>query len=318
MHNRRSFLKQSSSCASWIMGLAAASPLAVRQAFGQTAERKIVAKESWGRLEEVADGIWALVSTPFETRDFTTVSNGGIIAGKDKVLVIEALNQPKGAKWLAEQAQDLTGRWPTDVVVTHYHSDHSAGSSGYQLEDSETRLWLTTETKTRIEEQNASRNNAPPVLSPVRSIDSTTPMELDLGDRSIRLSSCIGHTSSDVIVEVTDPNVIFCGDLFFNRLVPNYMDAKPNKLKQSVASLERESETLYVPGHGSLASPTDLKIYQDFLAMIEDAVTASHKKGDDAQAAAASFKLPEPYTDWYIFSPQVIPRAFASWYRELG
>jgi nicotinamidase-related amidase len=47
----------------------------------------------------VADNVWALISTPL-SGDRTTLSNGGIIAGRNAVLAIEGFNQPAGAAWL--------------------------------------------------------------------------------------------------------------------------------------------------------------------------------------------------------------------------
>ena len=52
----------------------------------------VVAREPFGNLEKVADGVWALISTPLGGNN-TTVSNGGIIAGKSGVLAIEGFNQ---------------------------------------------------------------------------------------------------------------------------------------------------------------------------------------------------------------------------------
>ncbi|MFK7817766.1 MAG: MBL fold metallo-hydrolase [Planctomycetaceae bacterium] len=313
--SRRQFLQQSS-CAAWVMGLAALDPMRTRAAFAQTAKRKIVAKEKWARLEQVSDGIWAAVSTPFESRDFKTVSNGGIIAGKDRVLVIEAFNSAEGAKWLAEQAKKLTGKWPTDVIVTHYHSDHSAGAGGFKSPETDTRLWLTKETKSLIETKNVRNGNKPELLSKIETVATGKPSVLDLGGRKIEIRNQVGHTPSDVTIEVKEPNVLFCGDLFFNQLVPNYSDAQPTKLKNTVAAFRREKDVLYVPGHGSLAGAKDLVVYREFLDMMEDAARTTHKAGTDAKTAAAEFKLPEAFAKWYIFSPQVIPRAFAAWYRE--
>lgn len=313
---RRQFLQQSS-CAAWVMGLAAASPLGMKAAFAQSAKRKVLAKEKWARLEQVAEGIWAMISTPFETRDFTTVSNGGIIAGKDRVLVVEAFNRPEGAKWLAEKARELTGKWPTDVVITHYHSDHSAGAIGFKREDSQTQLWLTRETRKLITTKNKRGDKTPELLPDIKQLDATKPTKIDLGGKVVELRNQIGHTPSDITIEVKEPNVVFCGDLFFNRLVPNYSDALPTKLKNTVAGFKREKETIYVPGHGSVATPKDLAMYREFLDMMEDAARTAHKAGTDQKAAATAFKLPEKFAKWYIFSPQVIPRAFAAWYREL-
>ena len=93
----------------------------------------IVAEEKFARLEKIEEGVYAMVSTPSfkEGKHFTTVCNGGIIAGDDGVLAIESFMRPEGARWLAEQAQKLVGKWPTNIVSTHYHGDHSSGHRGY-------------------------------------------------------------------------------------------------------------------------------------------------------------------------------------------
>ena len=61
-----------------------------------------------------------------------TVCNGGLVAGADRVVAIDAFLQPAGAAWLAGQAETLLGRPVTDVIVTHFHADHSGGLAGFQ------------------------------------------------------------------------------------------------------------------------------------------------------------------------------------------
>src|SRR3982750_2699156 len=132
--SRRAFIAQSGSCAAHLALAAAVAPDALRNAWARATLGSVVATEPFGSLEKVADGIWALISTPLGG-DSTTVSNGGIIAGRSGVIAIEGFNRPAGAAWLATKSRELTGRWPTHVVVTHYHSDHSNGVAGYVLSD---------------------------------------------------------------------------------------------------------------------------------------------------------------------------------------
>ncbi|MEO7965606.1 MAG: MBL fold metallo-hydrolase, partial [Gemmatimonadaceae bacterium] len=124
MTSRRTFV----SCASHIALVAAVAPRAAQAAWARRVHGPLVAVEPFGRLEKVAEGVWALISTPLT--DPTTVSNGGIIAGRNGVLAIEGFNTPKGAQWIAEQALALTGKRPSHVIVTHYHADHANGVAG--------------------------------------------------------------------------------------------------------------------------------------------------------------------------------------------
>jgi glyoxylase-like metal-dependent hydrolase (beta-lactamase superfamily II) len=130
--DRRIFLGVSGSCAAHLALMAAAAPKSNRGFVGGVTPKRLVAQEPWGRLEQVADGVWALISTPLDG-DRTTLCNGGIIAGSDGALVVESFATPEGASWMAGQTRDLTGRWPSHVVMTHFHGDHTSGLEGYQL-----------------------------------------------------------------------------------------------------------------------------------------------------------------------------------------
>src|SRR5690606_9566481 len=106
--SRRAFLRQTGSCAAHIALAGAVLPPSVRAAWASRPLGRVVAVEPFGRLESVAPGVWALISTPF-SGDRTTLSNGGLIAGSNGVLAIEGFMMPAGAKWLADQAVALTG-----------------------------------------------------------------------------------------------------------------------------------------------------------------------------------------------------------------
>ena len=102
---RRLFVGSLGGCAAHVLwmsaGGGAASRLWAAQPLG-----KVVQTEPWGRLEEVGPGMWAMVSTPLAgprgSDAWRTVCNGGIIAGRDEVLLIEAFATPGGAAWLPD------------------------------------------------------------------------------------------------------------------------------------------------------------------------------------------------------------------------
>lgn len=68
---RRAFLTQHIGCACHIALMAAAMPLAARRALAAESLGPIVAKEKFGTLEKVAEGVWAHVSAPLEGRSPT-------------------------------------------------------------------------------------------------------------------------------------------------------------------------------------------------------------------------------------------------------
>src|SRR5215208_3673009 len=299
--NRREFLGQSGSGASHFALAAVAMPSALRHVWSRRPSGALSAREPFGNLEKVADGVWALVSTQ-ANNDSTTVSNGGIIAGTNGVLAIEGFNRPAGAQWLAGQARELTGRWPSHIVLTHYHSDHANGLVGYVSDTEHPTVHMTARTRALIIERNKPAGLAMTTVNKAVGIDATAPSTLDLGGRVVRLVPRSGHTESDVSVELDDPSIVFSGDLFWNGMFPNYVDATPSKLMASVRAMRRTRDTLYVPGHGALGHPTEYDRYVSLLGEVETAARKAYTAGTPAADAGAKFTVPSSLGEWTLLN----------------
>lgn len=311
---RRDFL---GSCAVHLAAAAALVPCSRRSAWAQSASGRIIAREPFGYLEQVAEGVWALISTPLQGQR-TTLCNGGIIAGKSGVLAIEGFFEPQGAAWLAGKARELTGRWPTHVVVTHFHADHTNGVAGY-LADAAPTIHATAITR------DLTLHKGQPDVARADAMQKSTIVPvamsaaaIDLGGRSARLMTRQGHTPSDVSVELSDPDIVFCGDLVWNAMFPNYVDAIPSDLGRAVRDLRKiGSNTIYIPGHGALARAPELDRYIAVLDEVEQAARRARESGLRAADAASQFSLPKSLGEWALFNPAFFERAFTAWYRQL-
>jgi hypothetical protein len=102
-------------CGAYVAAALAGASLGQRRAFAAESAGEIAAETRFARVEKVAEGAWAVISTP-QGGQFTTVSNGGIVAGNDAVLAIEGFMNPAGATWLRDVAKEIAGRAPTHVV----------------------------------------------------------------------------------------------------------------------------------------------------------------------------------------------------------
>lgn len=160
--DRRAFLAMAGSCAAHLLLALGAGTGAARRLFAATPHAPVALREPWGRLEKLAEGAWALISTPLAGGDqaMRTFSNGGIIAGREGVLVIEGLASEEGARWLAGSARELTGRRPSHVVLTHYHGDHSSGLAGYEAEGGAPEYVSTVATREDLEERSREQGRA--------------------------------------------------------------------------------------------------------------------------------------------------------------
>lgn len=309
--SRRDFLRTSASCAAHVGLVSAFVPFGLRRRWTQ--ERfPVVASEPWARIERIADGVWAVVSTPLEDR--TTLCNGGIIAGRSGVAVIEAFGSDAGAIWVAGQAERLTGRPPTHVILTHYHADHTGGLGG--AKSVAAPAILATEITRDLTRGNEGAPNE--ILNRVTPIDYIRPTELDLGDRSLLIVPRRGHTDSDVTIELSDPSVVFTGDLVWNGMFPNYIDAKPSRLGQAVRLIRAGGAETFVPGHGAIADGEDLDRYLDLLDDVEAASRRAMERGMTAEEAGAEYRLPAAMSDWVLFNPVYFSRAIGAWMAELG
>jgi glyoxylase-like metal-dependent hydrolase (beta-lactamase superfamily II) len=304
-------------CAAHLAVAAAFLPAPLRAAWA-AARGPVVAREPFGALERVADGVWALVSTPLGG-DRTTLSNGGLVAGRSGVLAVEGFNRPEGARWLAEQARTLTGRWPTHVVLTHYHGDHANGVAGYRADGARCAVHATAATRDAVVRNQPADPAREAALREVVLLPHGAPATLDLGARTVRIVPRAGHTASDVSIEIDDADVVFCGDLVWNAMFPNYVDAVPTRLRDSARALRRPGATTrYVPGHGPLAGASELGRYLAVLDEVERAARAAHAGGRSTAEAAAAFALPASLGEWALFNRVFFERAFAAWYRELA
>ncbi|UTW55755.1 MBL fold metallo-hydrolase [Kordiimonas sp. SCSIO 12610] len=292
---------------------------------------KLIDEQSFARLEEIGDGVWAVLSTPvnanggFET---TTLSNAGLIMGDDKVVVYDAFFRPEGAAWLSEHAKKLTGRYPTHVIVSHLHADHCGGLAGFQRGSEGPEIIMTEVTRDLIFEtygKGEPRENEifgrPPIrlLGPTQILhDESKPVSLDLGGRSISIDPLAGHTPSDLAVHISDADIIFASDLVWEGYFPNYVNAVPSKLVPSVKHLFKNGDNLMVSGHGGIAKAKDLDIYLELLEAIDKGAKEAHALGLTAEEGGAIFISPEATKNWIRFNPQYPTIAYQAWYRELG
>lgn len=324
MRSRREFLATATGCVAHLVLNAACAPRGVRARW-TAPQQPTVITTPFARLDAIAENTWALISTPLGG-DRTTFANGGIIAGRTGVVVVEGFYRPAGATWLAEQARALTGRWPTHVVVTHYHVDHASGIPGF-ARDGERPPRLHTTEVTRAAAVSGSgvapqrtdalvRAYADAVLVPA---DGGT--RIDLGDREVVLEPTRGHTASDLIVREEAAGVTFAGDLVWNGMFPNYVDALPSawgsNAARLAAPLRARPSSVLVPGHGGVADAAAMARYRGLLEHIEQVARRGHADGRTAADTAAAFSVPSSLGEWMASRPSV-ERAMTAWWRELS
>lgn len=323
---RRDVLKGTIGCGAYVAMSLGTMGTFGRRLFAQERGEPVV-KKPFARVERLHENIWGVVA--LTAGGMQVVSNSGIIAGKDGVLVVDACNTPDGSRFIADTARKLTGRVPTHVVLTHYHGDHSNGLCGHLEKNPDARLVATKTTRDLLADQAKKPGRGAkeadglilrahtPVLPNALLADDAKPTEVDLGGIRVRLVPRGGHTASDVTVEVVDPRIVWCGDLVFNGLFPNYGDATPSTLWKTCNAFLKDPDVTYVPGHGPITDAKGLTPYLALLQHVEHAARDAHERGVAPADAWRRYEIPDSLGTWKKYRPDVYRFAFQAWAKEL-
>jgi cyclase len=256
------------------------------------------------KLAELAPGVFA--ATDIEGK---AGANAGFVIGDDGVLVIDSFYKAEAAQALLAEIRRRTSLPLRFLVNTHYHIDHVSGNrvfadAGAQvIGQQRMHDWVQSENMKFLgaKATDADRERVQKLLAPQLGYEQT--LQVWLGRRSVLLRSWLGHTGADTVVYVPDAAVMFGGDLFWSRSIPNLIDATVAHWTQS---LERMAEdqgvryTIIVPGHGEVASEAELKEFKNYLLDLREAVAKLQRQGlaGDALRDAALQELNPRYGGW--------------------
>jgi glyoxylase-like metal-dependent hydrolase (beta-lactamase superfamily II) len=264
--SRRKFLAQTS-CFGAFYAVAKLIPLPALTetvlADSRLSQTPIVDK-GFASVRKVGEGLYATISDP--SKGYTTLCNGGFLAGKGAALLIEGFAGPAGASFQMDTLRTVSQVPVKAALDTHYHFDHSMGNSFYGANG--VPLWAHAATAKRIVDNysplqgldqgtalgpyqkrvadaksDTERQHAQSDLNAVTSVFMTAnsnvlalpnhpidpaklPMTIDLGGLSAVLESYPGHSGTDIIVRVPQQNVVYTGDLLFNGWYPVCFDEK--------------------------------------------------------------------------------------------
>lgn len=212
--------------------------------------------------------------------------NIAVLPGRDGKLIIDAGYagaRPQIANALAGISSDPIKH----LINTHWHFDHTDGNEWLHsagatiLAHENTRKHLST--STRVE---GWAFTFP--ASPAGAI----PSEVFLIDRALHLNGANialkyyqpAHTDSDISVHFTNADIIHVADTFWNGYYP-FIDYSTGgsidgMIRATEANLSKITEKMIViPGHGPIATRSDLSVYRDLLASTRDKIATLKKQG---------------------------------------
>src|SRR5215467_12105482 len=123
--SRREFLAQTS-CFGAFSALAARIPLralATQMSADARVSQSPLVDKGFASVRKIGNGLYATISDA--SKGFTTVCNGGFLAGKDAALLVEGFTTPAGASFQMDALRMVSQAPVKAALDTHYHFDHS-------------------------------------------------------------------------------------------------------------------------------------------------------------------------------------------------
>ncbi len=267
-------------------------------------------------LKLIGPNIWAAI----DDAKGDAGANAGFVVGDDGVAVIDTFENEAAAKALLAQIRSLTRQPIKFVINTHYHLDHVAGNRVFAQQGAvivghhSVRAWIHSENlkffgdKITPEEKSMVAN----LLAPEVTYD--TGVTLFLGTRRIEVNYMQGHTGGDSMVSIPDAGVVFCGDLFWKKTLPNLIDATTSDWVATLAQFTDQPKeymtnsglqraNVFVPGHGDVGNVEDVAEFQGYLVWLRGAARKAVDSGKqgDALVTAVMPELTTQYGNWAFF-----------------
>jgi cyclase len=202
------------------------------------------------------------------------------------------------------------------VIDTHYHLDHVAGNGVFAeagatlIAERNVAAWERTENLKFFGDAIKPEQRAMVEALTLPSLSYRDGVELSLGDRKVVVLVMPGHTGGDSVVAVPDADVVFTGDLFWNRCLPNLIDADTKEQIATNGTLAEKFPTAtFVPGHGEVGKAADVVAFHDYLTALRQDVSRAAAAGRSGPAlvAAVAPELKARYGDWSYFEHFVRP-----------
>jgi glyoxylase-like metal-dependent hydrolase (beta-lactamase superfamily II) len=251
---------------------------------------QLVAQQDFSSVEiksiEVTKGIYMLTGEG---------GNMGLCVGEDATFLIDDQYAPLTEK-IKSAVRAVTDKPIGFVLNTHWHGDHTGGNEN--LGEMGALIVAHDNVRTRMSTEqfmkafNRTIAPSPKAALPVVTFNDTVTFHLN--DETIHAFHVPpAHTDGDSVIFFKNANVVHAGDLFFRARFPFIDLSAGGSFSGMIAASERllelvDDETKIIPGHGDLATKSDLQEYRDMLVLVKERVAPLIAAGKtEAEVVAA-------------------------------
>jgi len=220
--------------------------------------------------------------------------NLGLSIGENGAFLIDDQYAPLTPK-ITQAISKLTDKPVRFLINTHWHMDHTGGNENFGKGDTiivaHENVRLRMAKGQLMKAFNLDIPPAPNAALPVVTFPAS--LTFHWNDETIEVVHFPeSHTDGDAAIFFKNANIIHTGDIFFNGIYP-FIDAGSGgafkgMLKSIDQILERTTpDTKIIPGHGPLASVSDLKEYKAMLSTVYDRISKLLDEGKSVEEIVA-------------------------------
>jgi glyoxylase-like metal-dependent hydrolase (beta-lactamase superfamily II) len=215
--------------------------------------------------------------------------NSGIIQGDSAVVVIDT-KMMGASEDLYKFAKEKAGLKSIIVINTHYHGDHVKGNKYFKG----SRIYIGSYEKGFLNKNIDAENQPTDFVK-----DS---LLIDLGSEKVHLYNLgQAHTFNDLVIYLSNHNVLFTGDLIFNKINPVLKEESGARVSQWIHVLDtilrRWGESKIIPGHGQVGNKEMVISLRKYFVDMTEAAIDSNKENE----------LKDKYKDWSTFPGMASP-----------
>jgi cyclase len=267
------------------------------------------------RIIQLAENVYAYEDLMGEIgTSFAFTTNSLFVVTSEGVLVADAQGSIEKTQRMIDVIATITDQPIRYVVICADHMDHVAGNSAFP----ESAIFIAhPNSKAEIERL----SNRAPIPVPTETVSENR--HIMLGDTEFQISFLgRAHTGGDLVVYLPQTDILFTGEIFFNRLyhsVGGNRSGRPIEWIQTLKRVEAINAGVVVPGHGFVDKPDVLsEELVNFRHSLENLVSEStrlHDAGIPSASASRNMNLGE-FQYWYR-AVNNLPDAIEQVYREL-
>lgn len=242
-------------------------------------------QRDWSKVEitseKLSDNIYVL---------FGSGGNIGLVVGQENAYLIDDQFGPLTQK-IIDHVQTLTEKPIKWVMNTHWHGDHTGGNENLAHQGA---IIIAHENVHKRMSTKQDRGGgrvtepSPKKALPVITFTDKMTLYLDNGNTMHAMHVNDAHTDGDTYYYFPEDNVLHMGDNFFVGRYP-YIDLNSggdiDGLISNVSMVMGmiDAETKIIPGHGPMATKSDLESYQEVITALRKRVVEARDNGNSLE-----------------------------------